>query len=744
MVQNQIMHQQIAYFQDTTTNQSFMDMHYLLRAKNIKNNKFFLVIYDPDLMGVDPRDKTLDGIWRAKVLRECMVNFWYFIREVVRIPVEGGEVGSGVRYKLHRGNLAMNYMFVHNYDQFVDLPRQHFKTVSGLCWYLWVFNFGSTNTQMMFINKKHDDSKKNLKQMKELRSALPEYLQMDALTDRDGKKIRVQNAAETLQHPSNKNVIKTLPAARTKALADGAGRGATMAIQYYDEFAFMPYNFIIYTAAAPAYSRAMQNARQNGAPYGMLITTTPGDLTTDEGVYANEMRLNATVWNDDYYDKSFEELEALRNANENSKFFYIRYTYQQLGSSSAYFTEMVKLLNKDWDKIRREVLIEWAAGSMNCPFSQADLDTIKAYCKVEPIYTLYFGKAGQYQLHIWDQLPLNSQYPPIIGVDVAGAMERDSSAITIIDSYTTKVLATLNCNYIPHHDLAQVIFELVTKYMKNAIVNIESNGGFGLSVIHLLKDSAIKKNLYYEIKDKVDTERYDGTKTIHVKRKVKRYGTVNTRDTRNLLIELLHNRVMHHKDKFIAPILHNELTTFEVKKNGKQEHAANAHDDQLFSYLMALYVWCYGENLMERFHIFKNELKTDQDADEDLFDLDDRYGGFEYIDTAMADEESVPGKLIEEQTKLIDESPGKLSYQQFYEQEAQKDQEALNKISRTADGRKAVANAYGFDIGFLEEQSKINGGADITNDILDAFYGDDTVSNDIYVGNLGNMFKNIH
>ena len=31
----------IVYFQDTTTNQSFMDMHYFLKAKGIKNNKFF-------------------------------------------------------------------------------------------------------------------------------------------------------------------------------------------------------------------------------------------------------------------------------------------------------------------------------------------------------------------------------------------------------------------------------------------------------------------------------------------------------------------------------------------------------------------------------------------------------------------------------------------------------------------------------------------------------------------------------
>lgn len=744
MVQGQSMVQtRVAYYQDTTTNQSFMDMHYLLRARGIENNKFFLIINDPDLMGVDPRDPNLTPEYCVKVLRECIINFWYFIREVIRIPVEGGAVGSGVRYKLHRGNLAMNYMFVHNYDMFVDLPRQHFKTVSALCWYLWVFNFGSTNTQMMFINMKHESSKKNLRQLKDIRAQLPDYLQMDGFMDPLGKKVRVPNTVETLQHPSNGNVIKTLPAARSRANAEVAGRGNTMAVQYYDEFGFMLYNSIIFTAAVPAFSRARENAKKNHAPYGMLITTTPGDLTTDEGAFANKMRLTATPWNDKWYDLTYDELEAVKQSNEDSSFFYIRYTYQQLGSGPEYFKQMVKDLQKDWDKIKREVLIEWNAGSMNCPFSTNDLDTIKAYCRIDPLYTLFFGKAKQYQLHIWNQLPMDSQYPPIIGVDVSGAMEQDSSAITIIDSQTTKVLATLNCNYIPHHELAQIVFELVTNYMKNAIVNVENNGGFGASVLQLLKNSNIKKNLYYEIHDRVREEQFDGVKSIHQKQKVKIYGTTNTRDVRNKLIELLHQRVKFHKDKFIAPILHSELTTFEVKKNGKQEHAAGAHDDQLFSYLMALYVWYYGENLMERFHIFKSELKTDEDGVEDLFDDDERYGPIEEIDVEIAaDDESIVTKTIKEQNEILDKTPGRLTLSQFADMQYEEDQKALDLVLRTKDGRQAVAKAYAFDIDFLNEQNGANVPYDISDSILEKFYGDDK-QYDGYAGNLSEMFKKI-
>jgi hypothetical protein len=55
-------------------------------------------------------------------------------------------------------------------------------------------------------------------------------------------------------------------------------------------------------------------------------------------------------------------------------------------------------------------------------------------------------------------------------------MRQDSSAITVIDSKTTRVGATLNCNYMPSDDLAQVLYDLVTHYLPNGIINIERNG----------------------------------------------------------------------------------------------------------------------------------------------------------------------------------------------------------------------------------------------------------------------------
>ena len=128
-------------------------------------------------------------------------------------------------------------------------------------------------------------------------------------------------------------------------------------------------------------------------------------------------------------------------------------------------------MRKDWDAIRREVLLEWSNSSENSPFRAEDLDTIKGLLR-QPINTVLL--LNKYELKIYEKI--NMKYPPLIGVDVSGGYQRDSSAITVVDSYSTRVTAELNSNFISTPELALIIHEIVSKWMPNAVVNIERNG----------------------------------------------------------------------------------------------------------------------------------------------------------------------------------------------------------------------------------------------------------------------------
>ena len=640
----------------------------------------------------------------------------------------------------------MNYMFIHNINQFVEFPRQHGKTVSALCWYLWVFNFGAKNTRMIFANKKHDDSKGNLRTLKNLRSTLPDYLKIETTIGPDGKYIKVPNTMETLQHPRNNNLITTLAGARTPALAEGAGRGATVAIQYYDEFAFLPYNDIVYAAAAPAFSKASENAAKNNSPYGMLITTTPGDLTTREGQFADRMRNNATEWDESLYDLTDKQLKSLIDSNTSSTFMHIRYTYQMLGNGPKYFDKMIRELNKDWAKIRREVLLEWSKSSENSPFNREDLDIIEAQVKEEPISILRFGKAGQFVMKFWDSISVSSSYPPIIGVDVSSGIRKDASAITVIDSQTTKVLATFKSNFITMPELADLLYNFITTYARNAICVVENNGGFGSSVLQMLLRTNVKKNLYYEIKDKIIEEQFDGVSNVKkTSKKCKVYGATSSFQRRNELIEILHQRVQHHRDKFATKELYDELCTMVVKSNGKVEHSDDAHDDLVFSYLWALYVFYHGKDLATRFHLMKTEIFTDDHYEETSYNLEEEYVDNDALNPSTfgdATEDSV--QMVDAQLKILNPK-ATMSFEEFRTKELMDDLKCLEMLKQTKDGRIAISKAHLVPLDRLEKT--YNGShIDISNDICKLWYDDYDIENSeksIYTGNLSDNFKKI-
>ena len=223
-----------AYYDTSTKNTSFIKVCNVLKSIGIKNYMFPLTIYDTSIIGLDPFDPDLTMEQKARILQETRINFWYFIREVVRIPVPGG---ANV-YGLHRGNLALSWCLVNNLYCIIELPRQNGKSISVCVFYLWLYNFATVNSELMLMNKKFEDSQMNLKRIKEIRNALPEYMHLVNQNDR--------NNTLVLESAVSKNKLTAKPSAQDKVTADGLGRGCTQPCQWYDEFAFLKFNDVIY------------------------------------------------------------------------------------------------------------------------------------------------------------------------------------------------------------------------------------------------------------------------------------------------------------------------------------------------------------------------------------------------------------------------------------------------------------------------------------------------------------------
>lgn len=264
----------------------------------------------------------------------------------------------------------------------------------------------------------------------------------------------------------------------------------------------------------------------------------------------------------------------------------------------------------------------------------------------------------------------------------------------------------------------------------------------------MLLRTSIKKNLYYEIKDKIDEEQFDGVTVRRRPRKCRVYGATSSHQKRNLLIELLHQRVQHHRDKFASKEIYDELCTMVVKPNGKVEHADDAHDDLVFSYLWALYVFYHGEELATRFHLMKTEIYTDDHYDETSYSLEEEYMEGEELDPSIfRDASDDTGKMIDEQLAYLNRSK-RITLEDFYKVQLQEEEKALERIRKTAPGREAIAAAHHVPLDYLEKQENM-GYYDITTDLNKIWYDSDGVVapgesiDPRYAGNLSDMFSRL-
>lgn len=684
------------YYQRSTTNRSFVEMSNYLKSIGVKNNRFMLTLLDPDLANIDPHDPNLPEIYKYKVFYEVINNFWYYLREIVRIP----STGEASQFILHRGNMAYLYLATMNINCILLQPRQTGKTIASAAFYCYVYNFRTKNTQISLLNKEFKDSKENLGRIRGIRDLLPTYLRFDAVFSVvNGKKTKVPNTAIYMEHAVNHNKLRTYAKARNELAAANLLRGQTFPLLWADEFAFIPFIKIIYGNMIPAMSKATEVAKKNAVPYGILYTTTPGFLTNEEGKYAYKVVNNATKFNENWYDLTYSQILEIINANKLSSFVHVQFTYQELGYDENWFYERCKESEWDWPNIRREYLLEWSDEAENNPFTKDELDMVKKFCKPAKKTVLIFGK---YELKIFEEIPLRSnlvpKYPPIIGIDPSGGVSKDSSCITIIDSKTTRVFAELRSNVITLIEFARVIEWIVLNLMPNAVINIERNGGFGQAVIGKLKETKIKQNLYYEIKDTLVEEQVSNGQIVRKNKLTKVYGLNSSHTVRNGLIELLRERMTYHKDKFISPTIYQELRGLEVKRNGKVEHSDLTHDDQIFSYLMALYVWYNGKNLRETYGIEKNVLQTEDSVD-DIIELE---GSGEVANMTPVIEkvnrlENSEYSKLEQSIAELKKNQG-IMYSDFIKAQRKRDEDMLKVFLMNPVNRQAYANTYKIEV----------------------------------------------
>lgn len=582
-----------------TANISFIKTAVLLKRAGIKNFDFCLKLYDKDLMDIDPYDENLTLEEMGKVATEISKNYFYFLREVARVPVEGAstEIGGGTPFQAHRGNIAQAWCFENNLSHFLELPRQFGKTTGAVERYLWQFSYGTTSSTTIFMNMDKAASVANLTRLKESRSLLPEYLQMVFTIDEKGQLKKDTENVNEIKNKKLKNTIITKASARNVQNAERVGRGLTVASLWFDEFAHMLFNETIHAAAVPAFSKASENASANDKPYAVCITTTPGDMGTAHGAYAFDLKDRAGRFTESLYDYDSDELHTWMSKNASNGCVYISFTFLQLGKTMEWFEEQCRNMNHNWMKIRRELLLQWNKASSNSPFSPEDIDALDVMAR-SPIATLKINK--YYEVLLYKELDPYKKY--IVGVDVSKGVGRDATAAAIVDSDTLEIVGLFINNAIRPRELKRFLLTLMLDHLPNSILVIESNN-IGDAIIEDLKATALKNHMYYEFAQRLaEDERKDGV--IQAKKKTRMlWGNEVTSANRPKMMDLLLQFVSKYKDKIAVRELVDQIRHLEYKNEDRIDHVANKHDDAVFAYLTCVYIMFYGRNL-PRFGLF--------------------------------------------------------------------------------------------------------------------------------------------
>lgn len=598
-----------------TRNKSFIKLYKLYRRMGIKNNTFHLALYDQDLVGIDPYSSILPLELKMKIFVEIMINPWYYLREICRIPVDGKpiEVGGGSEFLIDRNSAASWYCFINGIDHYDSKPRQRGKTQNAIAEVQYAFNFGTISGTFLFFNKDQSLAKQNLYRLKSQRDMLPQWLQFKYAYDETGRIDKGTDNITTMKNPITKNTIKVCPKATSKDNAVKLGRGETACLQYYDEFDFTPWNREILDAAAFAYSTASKSAKENNCLYGRILTSTPGYLSTKEGKLADGYISRMMIWKDSFLDEDIEGLKNRLNTKDFNRFMFIEHSWRELGLTIEWYEEQCKLVDYNEEKIMREILLKRIAGNEFSPFRKEDLLYLTRNVR-QPFESLdYFGNFTYIRVYA----KIEKKIPYVLSVDPAEGLSNNNSAFTLINPYTRKPIAEFKSPYINQRELGRLIIKFMEDRCPNSMIVIENNRG--REVINEIRESRFKHRVWYDA-DKLNNtlkENLDAYGALKKNSMMNRsLGYNSTGKSKGRLYGIIEKLVREEKDLLYTDYLVKDIVGIEkgptgriilgkvkVVNDGMEKSEGDTdelpHGDNIISYVIGLDVLVQATNLKE-------------------------------------------------------------------------------------------------------------------------------------------------
>lgn len=588
-----------ASYDDTTRNLSFLKMTMTLSRMGIKNNIFPLAIHNRDLIGHDPHNLTDPSIeLRLAIAQECRDNLWYFLREVCRVPAEGGDP---IAFRLHRGNLAMAWCYFVGLDFACLQPRQTGKTMMAIILFAYVLYIYGFNMSLWMLTHSADLAQKNVDRIKKVRNALPPYLVLRQGTDTDNK--------EGLSHRALENSYKTAVAQKDRKQARNVLRGETVPSLHVDEFAHN-YNIdISFPALMPATSTARKLAAANGMPHSNIYTMTPAPLMDPSGEFSFQQLQKAFAFTEKLYDAfGIDEAHRIVKAGSTNGWVNGTFSYLQLGYTHEWFVEETTRGGLSQADIDRDYLLLWKTEAEFSVLPEEVRRRLQAG-KAEPNHVQLYGDyaVAWYVPEAVVNSPAFRARPLILGMDTSDAIGRDFTAMALIDPAAgMRTVATFRCNESNLTNFGLFVGEFLVQHPGVLLAPERKSSAAGIidTVILVLQRHGINPftRIFNKLVQEKDTTEFRDL-NLHDPQLINRAGLrrhlgfQTTGESRAYLFKnVLTTAASFNAERVFDKTLIDELCGLAVR-NGRVDHGPDDHDDLAMAWLIACYVVFEGKNL---------------------------------------------------------------------------------------------------------------------------------------------------
>ena len=611
----------------STRNKSFLDVHEQLKSLGIRNNKFFLILLNPALEHVNPYDPNISPEMAIAVVEECRCNFFYYLREVARIPEQGG---TTVPFRLDRGTLAAAWCFYNSANFYLMKPRQTGKSVANCVFLTWAFKFGATNSQFMISANTDKNVKELLGKFKRYIDLLPPYISKmgtTMLNVNTGRTERKTNNMKSYKEPRNGNEIFCARRGQTPEVAEEIGRGDSHVYELFDEAEFTPYLDIVVNVSGPAFNTASKNARNNGRGCCRMFSSTPGDLGDEKrGKRVMEIVNDCLVWSEKFYDEGITKVRALLESKTNYQIIYIEYSYQELGLGEDWFLEVCRDVGFNQAKICREVLLQRFTGNSRSPFKPEEITEL-VEIKKEPLWVDTIDTLNEVFFYVpKEEIKKTRIY--FVGCDPSEGTGGDHYSFVVIDPYEMKVVAEFENAYMTPTGFIELMEYMVKKYFSRPIIAVERNRNGGTLLHFMMKSPILRRFIYHDPKatsgENLYREQLDEKGFVAEQIARSRYYGINTMtNTRQIMMKLLVDAMHFNKELLSTKLVCRDVCDL-VEIRDKIQADKGKHDDSVMAWCIAMYTLHYGDEL-ERFGFRKGELPDDILLDDEFKRLEELY-----------------------------------------------------------------------------------------------------------------------